>query len=165
MIKTKDEFVDTPLPYVVMLVICLFWFVMIVGAPLLYKIPVKYTYFADLYYYLFHYTCHQNPARCYWIFDYQLPVCVRCFGLYLGTVIALVIYPVIKSVRSTKLPSKWLLLVCFVPIGIDGICSALHVYPSSHWSRLITGFICGFIAIYFIIPGINDAVNLIKEGG
>lgn len=165
MFKTSDEHIETPLPYVIMLLICVLWLIMILAAPLLYKTPGQYSYFADLYYYLFHYTCHQNPVRCYWLFDYQLPVCVRCLGIYLGAVIGLVIYPLIKNIKSTKIPPKWLLLVCFVPIGIDGICSALHVYASPHWIRLLTGLICGILSMYFIIPGINDAVRLVKEGG
>ena len=92
-----------------------------------------------------------------------MPVCVRCLGIYLGAFLGLALYPVIKNVRSLEFPSKWWLLACFGPIGIDGIAQVLHLYPSPHWLRLLTGALCGGIAMFYVVPGLNDVVRIINK--
>ena len=163
MLSKREEIVETPLAYIVSLLATTIWLLMIITGPLLYKLPSNMYFIADFYYYLFHYTCHQQPSRCYWMFDYQLPVCVRCFGIYFGAFFALAIYPLFKNVKSNILPSKWWLLMCFVPIGIDGISSVVHLYASPHWLRLLTGAICGGVAMCFILPGFNEITKKVQE--
>lgn len=163
MYHKKDEIVERPLVYVITLLLSFLWLLLIFTGPLIYRLSDNLSGFADLYYFLFHFTCHQMPSRCYWLFDYQLPVCVRCLGIYAGIFLGLIIYPFIKNVRSTNLPAKWWLLLCFVPIGIDGISSTLHLYASPHWLRLLTGILCGGVAISFVIPGLNDALKSLTE--
>ncbi|MEW5821666.1 MAG: DUF2085 domain-containing protein [Cyanobacteriota bacterium] len=159
----NDEIIYSPLAYILSLLLCTVWLILIFIGPLLYKLPQSFYSFSDMYYYLFHFTCHQQPSRCYWLLDYQLPVCVRCFGIYFGAFIGLLVYPFFKSIKSTSIPKKAWLLLCFLPIGIDGICSTIHIYSSPHWLRLITGILCGGVAMYYIIPGLNDVVRIVKD--
>lgn len=156
MFNNDDPDVKRPYVYIASLILTLLWVLIILCGPLLYKLPPEYLFAADFYYYLFHYSCHQIPSRCYWIFDYQLPVCVRCFGIYFGAFLGLVIYPLIRSIKSTNLPNKYWLALCFGPIALDGISSLLHLYASPHWLRLLTGIICGAVAMYYIVPGLNE---------
>lgn len=149
--------------YVIVLLVSALWMLIIFIAPLLQYLPHKFEYVSDYYYYLFHFTCHQKPCRSYWLFNVQLPVCVRCLSIYLGFFLGAVIYPLIKKVGSSKMPSLHWLIPCFVPIGIDGISQLFHLYPSPHWLRLITGLLCGGISVFFIIPGFNEAIKSLNK--
>lgn len=163
MFENEEELVDSPIAYIISSVLCVIWLLMILSGPLFYSLPLKFLFIADMYYYLFHFTCHQIPSRCYWILGYQLPVCVRCFGIYFGAFIALLIYPMIKNVKSLEFPRKIWLIPCFLPMIFEGVAKVIHLYPSPHWLRLTTGMLCGGIAIFFILPGFNEAYNIITK--
>lgn len=163
MSKNDSIKVKSPIVYIVSLCVTFIWLVLIFIGPLLYKLPENFTFLADIYYFLFHFTCHQFPQRCYWLFDYQLPVCVRCLGIYLGAFLGLLIMPIFMHIKSSKFPSKWWLILCFLPIGIDGISSTIHLYSSPHWLRLITGLLCGGVAMLFILPGLNELASSIER--
>lgn len=163
MSKIDDIKVKNPIVYIISLCVTFLWLVLIFIGPLLYKLPEKFSLIGNMYYYLFRFTCHQFPQRCYWLFDYQLPVCVRCLGVYIGAFIGVLIMPLLMNIKTSKFPSKWWLLLCFVPIGIDGICSTIHLYASPHWLRLITGILCGSIAMLYIIPGLNELASNMQD--
>src|SRR6185503_13283173 len=62
--------------------------------------------------------CHQRPDRSYFIDGHKLAVCSRCTGIYAGFVFTLLLYPLIRSLRTTTTPlPRWLLLAT-VPLGI-----------------------------------------------
>ena len=44
--------------------------------------------------------CHQRPERSFHVGDVQLPVCARCFGLYLGGLLGVMAWAGIAGVRS-----------------------------------------------------------------
>jgi uncharacterized membrane protein len=155
--------INTPMAYIITLLVSFIWLVLIFAGPFLYKLPENMLFVADFYYYIFHYTCHQIPARCYWLAGFMMPVCVRCFGIYFGAFVALILFPLFRDVRTLKFPRKIWLFLCFGPIGIDGIAQVIHLYPSPHWLRLLTGMLCGGIAMIFILPGFNDVVRIIMR--
>lgn len=157
------ELATSPIAYILCFLTTGLWLVFIFAGPFFNMLPESHHFIKDTYYYLFHFTCHQIPSRCYWVAGYLLPVCVRCLGIYLGAFLAVLFYPLYDNIKSTKMPQKKLLILCFAPIAIDGIAQVLHLYPSPHWLRLLTGVICGSIAMLFILPGLNDAARIIME--
>lgn len=97
--------------------------------------------------------CHQLESHS---IDFQgrfLPLCARCTGMYLGTLVSLVLLQ--KNKKAAGVPAKSLraILIFFLIIFImDGINSSLgfvsglpQLYPPSNWLRLITGFLMGMV--------------------
>src|SRR5512136_1640249 len=73
--------------------------------------------------------CHRISERSFHIGSYQLPLCARCSGMYLGAVTGLV-FQAIAGRKRQKIP-HWsiisLLVVFFIAFGIDGANSYLYL--------------------------------------
>ncbi|MDD3013945.1 MAG: DUF2085 domain-containing protein [Candidatus Gastranaerophilales bacterium] len=116
-----------------------------------------------LYYSLFKLICHQLPERSYFIWGYQMPVCIRCLGIYLGIPIGSVIYPFFRKINSIKLPNPKLLLIFFIPIIIDGIAQTLNLYPSPHYIRLLTGIWASGGLVFWALPMLNQFYKKLRN--
>lgn len=92
--------------------------------------------------------CHQIEERSICVHGVCAPLCARCTGMYLGTILALG-YQAFQR-RKGKFPPVWVwvvLALLFVWFGVDGLNSFLHlipflrgVYEPNNLLRLITGF-------------------------
>ncbi|AEF95942.1 DUF2085 domain-containing protein [Methanotorris igneus] len=96
--------------------------------------------------------CHQLPQRSYFIFGHKMAVCARCFGIYTGVLIGMLIYPFIKRLEDFKTPSKWYLIIALTPMAIDGTTQLIGLRESFNELRFITGFIAGFVGVFYILP-------------
>lgn len=111
---------------------------------------------AQVIYRAFSVLCHQRPDRSYFIDGHKLAVCSRCTGLYAGFVITLLLYPLIRSLRTTTTPpARWLLLAV-VPMGIDFSLTFFGIWENTHTSRLLTGALLGSVAVFYVVPGLMD---------
>ncbi len=82
-------------------------------------------------------TCHQRADRSYHFGKYQIPVCSRCQGVYIGYLIGLFFY----------LPQFALLL----PVTyIEGFIQLKTEYHSTNQRRLVTGLISGIATIQLL---------------
>ncbi len=100
--------------------------------------------------------CHQLPERSYFIDGHKLAVCSRCTGLYAGFALTLLLYPLIRSLRTTALPARKWLILATLPLLVDFSLTFLGVWENTHTSRLITGFLLGSAAVFYVMPGIID---------
>lgn len=82
-------------------------------------------------------TCHQRVDRSYNIGNYQMPVCSRCLGVYIGYLIGLFLY----------LP---MFAVLFPLTYIDGLIQLRTNYNSTNFRRLTTGIVSGIATIQII---------------
>lgn len=82
------------------------------------------------------YGCHQRSDRSFFIAGYQCPVCARCTGMIIATVIAPILY------FFLKIPI-WVYSVMLFIMGIDGGFQYLGIKESTNIRRLVTGFIGG----------------------
>jgi len=111
--------------------------------------------------------CHQKSHRSFLINDNQMPVCVRCFSVYLGFFIAIVFTLLISNdqrpndyilflfpskigeILKQKIDLEFLPLIvigCFLaPVTIDGGFQLFTGYESTHFLRMLTGFPAGLI--------------------
>ncbi|XRO75268.1 DUF2085 domain-containing protein [Methanocaldococcus sp. 28A] len=96
--------------------------------------------------------CHQLPKRSYFIFGYKMAVCARCFGIYTGYLVGMLIYPFIKKLNDFKIPNKWYLIFALTPMAIDGTTQLIGLRESFNELRFITGFIAGFVSVFYIMP-------------
>lgn len=100
--------------------------------------------------------CHQRPDRSYFIEGHKLAVCSRCTGLYAGFAFTLLIYPLVRSLRSAAPPPRKVLFLAAVPLLIDFGLAFLGLWENTHTSRLLTGILLGSVTVFFVMPGIAD---------
>ncbi|MDP2994715.1 MAG: DUF2085 domain-containing protein [Anaerolineales bacterium] len=119
--------------------------------------------------------CHRIGERSFHIGSYQLPLCARCSGMYLGAVTGLVFQSLIGWKRL-KIP-HWsiiaLLVVFVVAFGIDGSNSYLYLlkqvspgilpnipnlYVPNNTLRLLTGSGMGLGMAVMLFPAFNQTV-------
>ena len=100
--------------------------------------------------------CHQIPARSYFIDGHQFAVCSRCTGIYFGFAFTLLLYPLIRSLRSTATPPRSLLILAALPLAIDFSLTFFGFWENTHTSRLLTGALLGSVSVFYVMPGIVD---------
>lgn len=83
--------------------------------------------------------CHQKPERSFFIKGYQMPVCARCSGVFIGYTAALCC-----AVAGRLKKMNWIApLGCLVMLT-DWSVQALKIKESTNMRRLFTGIFGGF---------------------
>lgn len=100
--------------------------------------------------------CHQLPDRSYFIDDHKLAVCSRCTGLYAGFAVTLLVYPLVRSLRTTTTPRLLFLVLAAIPLGIDFGLTFFGIWENTHTTRLLTGALLGCVTVFYVMPGISD---------
>lgn len=100
--------------------------------------------------------CHQMPARSYFIDSHKFAVCSRCTGIYFGFAFTLLLYPLVRSLRSTATPPRSLLILATLPLAIDFSLTFFGFWENTHTSRLLTGALLGSVSVFYVMPGIVD---------
>jgi uncharacterized membrane protein len=100
--------------------------------------------------------CHQIPARSYFIDGHKFAVCSRCTGIYFGFAFTLLLYPLVRSLRSTATPPRSLLILATLPLAIDFSLTFFGFWENTHTSRLLTGALLGSVSVFYVMPGIVD---------
>lgn len=81
--------------------------------------------------------CHQLPDRSFHVGNAQLPVCARCFGLYVGVAIGALAWSVMGIRRRQSLPRVTTLVVLAlagVPTAFTVMTAVLGVFdPPNLW--------------------------------
>jgi uncharacterized membrane protein len=119
--------------------------------------------------------CHQIPDRSFHIGNYQLPLCSRCSGMYLGAVTGLVFQSILGWKRG-KAPRRSLIVVLgilVVAFAIDGGNSFLYLlkqvrpgilqqipnlYVPNNTLRLLTGSGMGLGIAALLYPAFNQSI-------
>jgi uncharacterized membrane protein len=112
--------------------------------------------------------CHRIDLRSLHLGDRQLPLCARCTGTFLGTIIGALLLIALGRGRSAVWPSRGLLIVLAltaVPWGLDGLNSYVslfprfpHVYEPQNWLRLTTGTFLGMAMAAVFLPAVNQSL-------
>jgi len=134
---------------------------LIVAAPL--AAASNHQQFAVAIYRSFKTLCHQIPERSFFIAGHQFAVCARCTGLYGGFALALLLYPLIRSLHSTAVPQvKWLFLAA-APLVIDFSLTLFGIWENTHTSRLLTGMLLGGATVFYVMPGIMELAQRVSR--
>jgi len=104
----------------------------------------------------FGFFCHQRPDRSYFIEGHKLAVCSRCSGLYAGFAFTLLVYPLVRSLRSAATPPRKFLFLAALPLLIDFSLTFFGIWENTHTSRLLTGVLLGSVTVFYVMPGIAD---------
>ncbi|MEM4257647.1 MAG: DUF2085 domain-containing protein [Candidatus Thermoplasmatota archaeon] len=87
--------------------------------------------------------CHQHKERSFFINGNQMPFCSRCTAIWLGIVLGLGI----MLFYCFELTERFivLILLCLIPIGIDGFGQLFGFWESINLIRFMTGLLAGLI--------------------
>ncbi|MBQ7756578.1 MAG: DUF2085 domain-containing protein [Oscillospiraceae bacterium] len=103
--------------------------------------------------------CHQLPERSFFINKYQFPVCARCTGVIISSIIALFVFIRYKTPFITCFFMSYVMFM-------DWFIQYLQIKESTNVRRFITGLIGGFgystLQFYFyeyIFKKINPKKN------
>jgi uncharacterized membrane protein len=119
--------------------------------------------------------CHRIPERSFHVGGYQLPLCARCSGMYLGAVTGLVFQSILgwKRARTPHWKILVVLVVFVAAFGIDGINSYLYllkqirpgflaqipnIYIPNNTLRLLTGSGMGLGIAAMLFPAFNLSI-------
>lgn len=110
--------------------------------------------------------CHRIAARSFSIGDRQMPLCARCTGMYLGTLLGFLFQ--FKHEKRGGMPVLKIMIllgIFLVGFGIDGVNSYLHLIPNApslytpeNWLRLVTGTALGIGIAAVLLPVFNQSI-------
>ena len=89
--------------------------------------------------------CHQKPERSFYFKGRQFPLCARCTGILIGYLLGILISCI------TKCSNYLWLLMCMVPMIVDGGIQLGFKKESNNFRRLITGIFGGIGIVYLFI--------------
>lgn len=81
--------------------------------------------------------CHQMPQRSFFIKGKQFPVCARCTGVFIGNILAYMVFFIYC------LPSEIYIMGCAI-MFVDWYVQYIGIYNSTNVRRLITGVVGGY---------------------
>jgi uncharacterized membrane protein len=103
--------------------------------------------------------CHQLPERSFFSGGYQLPVCARDTGLYLGFIAALAALWLLHRGEKPTVPPRWPILVLLglfiASMAFDGVTSYAGLRETTNTLRLITGLLTGWALATIVVPMLN----------
>ena len=90
-------------------------------------------------------SCHQRPERCFWIFGYPISLCCRCYGVYIGVILA----SIFALLNKFKIKPP-IILIMFIICGLDICLNFIFHINTGNITRFFIGIFIGTIIIYFI---------------
>jgi uncharacterized membrane protein len=112
--------------------------------------------FSSAIYKTFSFLCHQIPERSFHLAGQQFAVCSRCTGLYSGFTMAILTYPLFRSLRNTETPRIIWLFASALPLALDFSLTYFGIWQNNHFTRFTTGALFGAVAAIFILPGVIE---------
>lgn len=100
--------------------------------------------------------CHQMPDRTLKLFGHYLPVCSRCTGLYIGSIIGFIF---LHEMYLSQI-SFYLGIILIIPTFIDGYTQYNGLRMSNNFLRFVTGLIGGIGLILILISFKWFIINL-----
>jgi uncharacterized membrane protein len=133
------------------------WLGVIVIAPLMQANGIS--QFSSPIYHFFSYICHQIPERSLHIDGHPMAVCSRCFGVYFGLLVGIVVYPLMRPIDETEPVARIWLFLSLIPITVDWSLTIFGIWENTHVSRFVTGMILGVSCAIFIVPALVEVVR------
>jgi len=110
--------------------------------------------------------CHRIDLRSFHLGERTLPLCSRCSGMHLATLLGLTFQ--LQYGKKIKMPPKKILIVLGLlaaAFALDGLNSYLHFFPNKiwayephNWLRLLTGSGLGLGISLVLYPIINQTL-------
>jgi uncharacterized membrane protein len=94
--------------------------------------------------------CHQRPERCFQLGGLPLAFCARCFGIYAGAALALLL-----GLRGRVRP----FLAALAVILLDVLSEAAGLRPAWLAGRFLTGLLTGALAAPLVLEWLLEAAS------
>ena len=111
--------------------------------------------------------CHQLPERSFFGGPYQVPVCARDTGIYLGFVASFAIVALLaRGRRPSEGPRAWVTAIGLVLVSVmllDGVTSYAGLRVTDNQIRLATGIFAGYALALFIVPLLNAQLWRVQD--
>ncbi|MCB0727981.1 MAG: DUF2085 domain-containing protein [Ignavibacteriae bacterium] len=153
---SENEYIDSVFSkkiYLIILLLSTLWVLLIFLAPFLMTTGGTGEKISSFIYLFFSKVCHQDDGRSFHLFGHILGVCSRCVWIYTGFFIGISSYPLIKKINNVRIPSIWYLIIPVLILGADVLADVTGIFPNTFVSRSVTGFLIGFVLVYFLYPG------------
>ncbi|MEJ2054661.1 MAG: DUF2085 domain-containing protein [Calditrichaceae bacterium] len=143
-------------------VIMALWLIMLLLAPIIVKSnnPL-FEYTGAAVYFFADPICHQLPERSLSINNFPMPVCARCFAVYLGGflifLLAFIYRPVIQWPKKLYFYAGAFILP-------EILLEHLNIYHNNFPLRLLSGFILGMLLFRIVLEAIAQTKVLEKNG-
>lgn len=134
-----------------LLMLSLLWLGLIFAAP--YSIAEHHEIVAIILYRSLSAVCHQLPERSFYWRGFPLGVCSRCTGIYLGFLLGLLLYPLLRRIENEQFPDRWWLIGAAIPMLIDFGGGWVGLFTNTFYSRAATGALSGCASAFYILPG------------
>ncbi|MBN1407531.1 MAG: DUF2085 domain-containing protein [Calditrichaceae bacterium] len=108
-------------------------------------------YFGTVIYFLADPICHQLPERSLFINDLPMPVCARCFSIYLG---GFFIFALAWIKQSCKQWPNWIYYAAVSLFSIEILLEHVNLYHNIIELRLLSGFILGLLLFRILLETI-----------
>lgn len=118
-------------------------------------------YLGTVVYFLSEPVCHQLPERSLFLNELPMPVCVRCFSIYLG---GFVIFALAWFKQSHQPWPKWIYYVTGALLLVEVLAEQLNLYHNIFEIRLISGFILGVLLFRMVLEIIAKEKVILKNG-
>ncbi|NLK21660.1 MAG: DUF2085 domain-containing protein [Epulopiscium sp.] len=109
----------------------------------------------ELIYFMGRSVCHQFPERSFFIQGTKMPLCARCTGIYLGMFLGFLYLYFRRRNKGNTPPSFQFLIgmiLCWIPMILDGVTSYMGFRETTNITRLLTGFLFGvFIPVFIVL--------------
>ena len=105
--------------------------------------------------------CHQRIDRSFNSGTFNMPVCSRCTGIYLGIFLSLLALILIERRVKEEFPSLKIVLVsvgAFLLMGLEVVLSTLGFIQSNNIIRMSTGFLMGWFMVLLLLPLANNSM-------
>lgn len=104
--------------------------------------------------------CHQKSERSFFINGNQMPLCARCFGLFLGVSLGICLSIFSKTKIDRNIHKKILipLILGYSPLAVDEAGQLAKLWHSTNALRILTGTLTG-LAFGFILSISLDVIN------
>ena len=101
---------------------------------------------------IFSHICHQRGDRCLTLGGAALPVCARCFGIYLGIVLGCVGQLFLDLRSRLTSAAMWAVIAgATFANGLDVLLELIHVYTNLLSLRLVLGLYLGAAVALFVL--------------
>src|SRR5262245_40248353 len=125
--------------HLLIVTLALFWCTLIFAAPCL--TAGTHRGLGWMIFLLFSELCHQNPLRSFTLGGISFPVCSRCFGIYFGGLVGMLVFPWVRHCRAPLFKNLCLitLLLLVFDVGMD----FSRLIQNTFLSRTLTGALFG----------------------
>jgi uncharacterized membrane protein len=87
--------------------------------------------------------CHQDPSRSFHVMNVPLPVCSRCTAIYVGSLLGVLLFPLIRDLTALAISTSYLLILPSLALGLDVVLDFLGIWNNTFISRSVSGACVG----------------------